>query len=478
MVSIDNIKIADIGFYINLDYRTDRNKNILKNLEEYNIKGVERYSGNTSTTSGPLNLVKTTFEIYRKFLETDAETLLILEDDCLFLPPLKENTQQIFDDIYSNNWDLFWVGNVNRRAPIYYNNNCYRVSSTSYAQSYIIKRKMAEDVLKYFDPDWNSLGIDEMLCLFTYGFDIAKDPNKFNFYEKDQPLDHFTPEYISLCYKISFTTQYNSYSDNWNCITNLENWIPRHSPIPYYHEPKPSSKIIKLLAITWNYEDSYDLTNTFLYKSFIKNNNPDDLIQIHFNRNNYIDLEKEFDTRFGYQYEFLLYRIYLIRDKVKNLINSEYIIVADTSDVVCLDNINTINPPDYILFSSEANPYPHSKGDWGVPDYSEDERNNRHYLNGGLFISPKGQYLDFLNSIVENIFPKNLKSFGGDQGVFSYHYLNKNNPTIVLDKEFKLFLCIYERNANDFINYKFPIFIHDNGWNYGSPRFIEKFNLI
>jgi len=230
MVTINDVKIADLGFYINLDRRTDRKEHLLKNLEEYNITGVERQPAREDTNTPQLNLINTTFDIYKKFLSTDAETLLILEDDCKFLPSIKENTKEIFDDIYGIEWDLFWLGGINRKPPKLYKNNCYIVSSPSYAQSYIIKRKMAQDVLKYFDPHWNNLNPDELLCLFAYGYNIAKDPFGHNFYNIDQPLDHFKTEYTCLCYNKSFTTQYNSYSDLWHTVTNLEEWIPKHHP--------------------------------------------------------------------------------------------------------------------------------------------------------------------------------------------------------------------------------------------------------
>ena len=117
-------------------------------------------------------------------------------------------------------------------------------------------------------------------------------------------------------------------------------------------------------------------------------------------------------------------------------------------------------------------------GDWGGLEYTYDEQNNKHFLNSGLFASTKQNYITLLNSVVENIFPKNLKSFGGDQGIYIYQYLSKNEPKIVLDKSSNLFFNTFSRDYNDYNNYKFPLFVHDNGWNWGSPRFIEKFNLI
>ena len=89
---------------------------------------------------------------------------------------------------------------------------------------------MAEDVLKIFKSNWYHLGIDEMLCLFAYGIDIAKDPFGNNFYNIDQPLDHFKTEYKCLCYESVFTTQYNSYSDLTQTQTTIEDWLCLHHP--------------------------------------------------------------------------------------------------------------------------------------------------------------------------------------------------------------------------------------------------------
>jgi len=54
--------------------------------------------------------------------------------------------------------------------------------------------------------------------------------------------------------------------------------------------------------------------------------------------------------------------------------------------------------------------------------------------------------------------------------------------------ETKYFLSTYLKSPNDFRKddigvyslktNSYPIFIHDNGWNYGSPKFINHFNLI
>jgi GR25 family glycosyltransferase involved in LPS biosynthesis len=232
MITINQYKFADIGFYINLDSRKDRKEKLEKQLDEYNISNVTRYSANSSTSSGPQNCKSSHYEIYRKFLDTEHQTLLILEDDCLFLPYLYSNTKKIYDDIFSLNFDLFWLGCRNRRWPKFYKNKCYQVQSVAHTQSYIINRKLCEYILKFFpEHGHNGLAIDELLCLVPFGYDIAYDPNKFKFYEMDNPLENLSTIFLSLCYERALTTQYQSYSDLWHTKTDYEYYISSSFPV-------------------------------------------------------------------------------------------------------------------------------------------------------------------------------------------------------------------------------------------------------
>lgn len=246
---------------------------------------------------------------------------------------------------------------------------------------------------------------------------------------------------------------------------------------------------MKLLAVTWSYEDLLDISNSFLYKSFLKHNAQENFIHIHFNRNNYADLETEYSNRFGYQYEFLLYRIFLLQKRLEG-INSDYLIIADTSDVVVLDNINIIpEQKNKIIFSCEKHQYPRDTIWLKQKNYSQDNITNGQFLNGGVLYSHKDVFNNLLLQCIEKIFPTNYRDFGGDQGIFSYFYINLNEQNIIdLDKQCEYFLSTYLRTPHDYrfennrivcnTNNTRPIFIHDNGWNYGSPKFIERFNLL
>ena len=61
MVKIHDTKIADIGFYINLNYRTDRRERIETHFKEFNITGVDRFSAFSEYPANTINCKKSHF---------------------------------------------------------------------------------------------------------------------------------------------------------------------------------------------------------------------------------------------------------------------------------------------------------------------------------------------------------------------------------------------------------------------------------
>ena len=234
MVTFNNVKIADVGYYINLDSRGDRKTHIESQFKSFNIKGVERFSAFSSYPSGPLNCKKSHYQLFDLFLKTNHNTMLVLEDDCKFLDFLKNESNVIFDNILNTDWDLFWLGGRNRRSPKEYINNCYLTSSVSGTQSYIITKKFVEYLLTTFpiypNDNLRNTAIDELLCLSIYGNDVVNNPNKYDFYNLEQPLDNLQTYFKSLCYEKALTTQYLSYSDLWGTVSDLETYMISSHP--------------------------------------------------------------------------------------------------------------------------------------------------------------------------------------------------------------------------------------------------------
>jgi GR25 family glycosyltransferase involved in LPS biosynthesis len=234
MVTIKGKKIADLGYYINLDNRVDRKEKLEDQLLKFDIHGVERFSAVNNTTTATVNCKRSHFELYQKLVDSEFDTLLVLEDDCLFMDFLIEESDKIFEDINNTDWDVFWLGCRNRRSALPYKNNCYIVSSASHAQSYLIKKDFAKHLIDtypvYPHDNQSNLLPDELLTLAVYGKEVTTNPNEFNFYNLDQPLNVLPTFFKGLTYEKSLSTQYSSYSDLWGYVTDWEEYIIRSHP--------------------------------------------------------------------------------------------------------------------------------------------------------------------------------------------------------------------------------------------------------
>jgi len=233
-IKVSNNKLADIGRYINLNKRRDRNDYFKNQLLNTGVTGVNRKSAKDSNYGGVSGLIETTFDLYKEFLETGQDTMVVFEDDCKFLKTFKENSQQICADILNTEWDIFWLGGHNRKPVRYIGNNCCQVSSINYAQSYIISKNFAESLVAAFSTldkqyvdifDVHHAGIDEVLCLYAYSKELVRDAIPTGFYNLDQPLDKYKPKYRALCYKEPLTTQVNDTSDITHVETSLDEWL-------------------------------------------------------------------------------------------------------------------------------------------------------------------------------------------------------------------------------------------------------------
>lgn len=250
---------------------------------------------------------------------------------------------------------------------------------------------------------------------------------------------------------------------------------------------------IKLITVTWSYEDTFDIENTYLWKSFKKFNPDKEIVHFHFNRSHYQHLESEFNNRFGIQSEYILYKIQLLSEKVRE-VNTDYVIFCDANDVTCIDNvdrlISTFDLTNTVIFGAEKNqwPTPDRKKDWvGYTDYTGFDIKNEFYLNSGMILSTKNNYITLLSNIISNILSNDMKLFHNDQGVFTWHYNMNGFPTIKLDygnvftvNTFKRSTSEYELKNGSFhskFNSVRPCFVHDNGWEHGSPKFTLAFEL-
>jgi glycosyl transferase family 25 len=122
------------GYYINLDYRTDRNENTINELKKYDLYDVvQRYPaikafdktikcefGTEEWHKCTTSLTKTNIEIVKKAKEENLENILILEDDILFhdkeIPygssycPMKTIEKSLDSLMKIPDWEIFYLG--------------------------------------------------------------------------------------------------------------------------------------------------------------------------------------------------------------------------------------------------------------------------------------------------------------------------------------------------------------------------------
>jgi autotransporter strand-loop-strand O-heptosyltransferase len=95
-------KIADVGYVINLPHRTDRKENVIKLLNELDITGYEFIDGVIleNPEYKKFGCTAAFINAFEKFLSTEAETVIVFEDDIKLMNNVSKNdVNNIF-----NNW--------------------------------------------------------------------------------------------------------------------------------------------------------------------------------------------------------------------------------------------------------------------------------------------------------------------------------------------------------------------------------------
>ena len=250
---------------------------------------------------------------------------------------------------------------------------------------------------------------------------------------------------------------------------------------------------IKVITTTWSHEATSNIEGTTLYKSFKKFNPHRDIIHHHFNRGHFWKEESDFANKYGRESEYLLYKIFLWRDIVRD-IDSDYIIFCDANDVVCLGDVGELIPQydldNFIIVGHEKNQWPtvEAKNTWSdYTDYNIYDTQHRKFLNSGMILARKEKYVELLDSMVDNVMSKGIKTFNNDQGVFTYYYNTLVEPKIKLDFSNTFVVNTFSRSHDEYEliggrlkskkNGTLPLFVHDNGWNHGSPRYLNHFEL-
>lgn len=169
MVKILGVEIAEKGFYINLDSSIDRRENVEKQMENYKIEGLERFSALTDPATF-LSCTKSHLEIFR---ESEAETLLILEDDFQIYDvcsiknyryDFKETLQSVMKELENIDWDVVLLGCNPKTYLIPVTNLLSKNFKSTGSWGYIIKKGAYKHIVENSNYFKDYLAIDDWLC--------------------------------------------------------------------------------------------------------------------------------------------------------------------------------------------------------------------------------------------------------------------------------------------------------------------------
>ena len=171
------IDFIDKIYIINLDERTDRYKNCLSQINNYNIENFERFSAikpnfeeinpiiynNYSTylskdkkkyIIGATGCKFSHRDIIKDALNKNYENILIFEDDFLITKNFINNLNDYIKKMKNIKWDMLYLGGNNKSQPIKNYciktniNNIYKCKNVKCTHAYIINKRLFNKILK------------------------------------------------------------------------------------------------------------------------------------------------------------------------------------------------------------------------------------------------------------------------------------------------------------------------------------------
>jgi hypothetical protein len=159
MVTWNGVKIADKGFLINLEERTDRLEESLSELSKNNIIGVERFNATKITEDSDngwtiRGCTHSHMDVLKLQVENKWEKVVIFEDDFFldFDPSINGGTlDEMVDNINKQEFDCLFLGSVLLSESEYINKFLLKPNKFVQTTSYISSFKFSEFVTKHFN---------------------------------------------------------------------------------------------------------------------------------------------------------------------------------------------------------------------------------------------------------------------------------------------------------------------------------------
>lgn len=166
MITFYDKKVADGGFYINMDHRTDRKKQCEDQFSKFEISGMERMPGIVKGEYAGCGEAHK--QIVRNAIERGWKSVLIFEDDFYIMNPpstgienyhlsYKESMLKYLEQSEKINWDVQFFGTILHAPLLKLNDNVGKIQSAKSAHALVLRESVYQDVL-----DWSYEKYDQL----------------------------------------------------------------------------------------------------------------------------------------------------------------------------------------------------------------------------------------------------------------------------------------------------------------------------
>jgi GR25 family glycosyltransferase involved in LPS biosynthesis len=177
-MNLMGFKLADIGYYINLDESTDRREHVGKLIEQFEIENLERFVAKRNSLHHS-SATKSHFGVFELCKQNNIDSVLVLEDDFNIFgdvhvnhmnisKPLKEYLFDFVDNMNSVEWDIILLGFNGKRTCVPVSKHLSINYKSTGAWGYIIKKNAYEYILENFNYDRDRLAIDDILPIMNF----------------------------------------------------------------------------------------------------------------------------------------------------------------------------------------------------------------------------------------------------------------------------------------------------------------------
>lgn len=186
-------------FVINLKKRLDRRQHIieqLKSIECYKYQIIEavdytQIDISQSMKNGAFGLIETWKKIYHLYKDSDSNEIILIEDDCQFLPNFNVKLQ-LYYNYLPDDWDMIYFGanHLNDRPVTTthkINDYCIKLSNSFTTHCLVMKKELFSEVIEYL----TTTNIEVDLALTTF-------QKKYNAYSPIEKLTTQMPGYSDI----------------------------------------------------------------------------------------------------------------------------------------------------------------------------------------------------------------------------------------------------------------------------------------